>query len=335
MTGRTRAVIYSHLPLALPPKQFLLLLPTWGHGQALYLVTFTWGRLGLFVPSGAFRESYYCASTTKPFRRAIIARNEVKRENQWAESSKERQQNHLAIHAHRGTPHRRFPHAGGDCVGTGVCGWGCNHHTSPLPLWSLSPPPAHPQSRCPPAHCCAGLSGGRAGAQAPLCRADPAPRAASAHSPLCPPQPIDYEGFRLFMKTYLEAEVPEELCQHLFTSFKRKSCQAAPETQRQSPSVSQLGEPAWPRTARGRALQPGSVPSALPAPGRTELHGAKFVFQSPSRLMPASPSRPRWPALLSQVPRGAIGGASTVSPPCGVCSMRRRLLREHVKLQKQ
>lgn len=133
-------MIYSHLPLALPPKQFLLLLPTWGHGQALYLVTFTWGRLGLFVPSGAFRESYYCASTTKPFRRAIIARNEVKRENQWAESSKERQQNHLAIHAHRGTPHRRFPHAGGDCVGTGECGWSCNHHTSPLPLWSLSPP---------------------------------------------------------------------------------------------------------------------------------------------------------------------------------------------------
>uniref|UniRef100_A0A8B9TRM2 Diacylglycerol kinase n=1 Tax=Anas platyrhynchos TaxID=8839 RepID=A0A8B9TRM2_ANAPL len=47
--------------------------------------------------------------------------------------------------------------------------------------------------------------------------------------PLRPPQPIDYEGFRLFMKTYLEVEVPEELCQHLFTSFKRKICQASPE----------------------------------------------------------------------------------------------------------
>ncbi|KFM10892.1 Diacylglycerol kinase beta, partial [Aptenodytes forsteri] len=55
-----------------------------------------------------------------------------------------------------------------------------------------------------------------------------------------PEQPIDYEGFRLFMKTYLEADVPEELCQHLFTSFKRKICQASPETQHQSPGVSQL-----------------------------------------------------------------------------------------------
>uniref|UniRef100_A0A8C3CB69 Diacylglycerol kinase gamma n=1 Tax=Cairina moschata TaxID=8855 RepID=A0A8C3CB69_CAIMO len=56
-----------------------------------------------------------------------------------------------------------------------------------------------------------------------------------------PEQPIDYEGFRLFMKTYLEVEVPEELCQHLFTSFKRKICQASPEAQRQSPGVPQLG----------------------------------------------------------------------------------------------
>ncbi|KAK4819723.1 hypothetical protein QYF61_010817 [Mycteria americana] len=55
-----------------------------------------------------------------------------------------------------------------------------------------------------------------------------------------PEQPIDYEGFRLFMKTYLEADVPEELCQHLFTSFKRKICQASPETQHQNSSVSQL-----------------------------------------------------------------------------------------------
>uniref|UniRef100_A0A8D2JGC0 Diacylglycerol kinase n=1 Tax=Varanus komodoensis TaxID=61221 RepID=A0A8D2JGC0_VARKO len=37
-------------------------------------------------------------------------------------------------------------------------------------------------------------------------------------------QPIDYEGFQLFMRTYLEVDIPEELCQHLFMSFKRKVC---------------------------------------------------------------------------------------------------------------
>lgn len=82
------------------------------------------------------------------------------------------------------------------------------------------------------------------------------------HHPLSASQPIDYEGFRLFMKTYLEADVPEELCQHLFTSFKRKICQASPETQRQSPGVPQLharGEPAL-------SLPPSQAPPGTAAP---------------------------------------------------------------------
>ncbi|XP_028291463.1 diacylglycerol kinase beta isoform X4 [Gouania willdenowi] len=36
-------------------------------------------------------------------------------------------------------------------------------------------------------------------------------------------EPIDYEGFQLFMNTYLENHIPEDLCQHLFTSFKSKT----------------------------------------------------------------------------------------------------------------
>uniref|UniRef100_A0A8C4YL85 Diacylglycerol kinase n=1 Tax=Gopherus evgoodei TaxID=1825980 RepID=A0A8C4YL85_9SAUR len=48
-------------------------------------------------------------------------------------------------------------------------------------------------------------------------------------------QPIDYEGFRLFMKTYLEVDIPEELCQHLFMSFKRKICQYSPDLEKRLP----------------------------------------------------------------------------------------------------
>ncbi|CAB1328626.1 unnamed protein product [Coregonus sp. 'balchen'] len=42
-------------------------------------------------------------------------------------------------------------------------------------------------------------------------------------------QPIDYDGFQLFMTTYLENDIPEELCQHLFTSFKSKTGGCSPE----------------------------------------------------------------------------------------------------------
>ncbi|KAJ8255263.1 hypothetical protein GJAV_G00202890 [Gymnothorax javanicus] len=52
-----------------------------------------------------------------------------------------------------------------------------------------------------------------------------------------PEQPIDYEGFQLFMKTYLENDIPDELCQHLFTSFKSKTCDSSPEASRTSASL--------------------------------------------------------------------------------------------------
>lgn len=39
-------------------KQIILLLPVWGQGKALCLLVLAWGRLGLFFPSGAFRETY-------------------------------------------------------------------------------------------------------------------------------------------------------------------------------------------------------------------------------------------------------------------------------------
>ncbi|XP_070536475.1 diacylglycerol kinase beta-like isoform X4 [Ptychodera flava] len=37
-------------------------------------------------------------------------------------------------------------------------------------------------------------------------------------------QPIDYEGFKLFMQTYLDVDImPEDLCRHLFLSFVKKT----------------------------------------------------------------------------------------------------------------
>uniref|UniRef100_A0A674N5D3 Diacylglycerol kinase n=1 Tax=Takifugu rubripes TaxID=31033 RepID=A0A674N5D3_TAKRU len=61
-----------------------------------------------------------------------------------------------------------------------------------------------------------------------------------------PEQPIDYEGFQLFMATYLENDIPEELCRHLFTSFKSKTGGCSPNhqtekhlLQRRSPSPHQ------------------------------------------------------------------------------------------------
>uniref|UniRef100_A0A8D0DAR7 Diacylglycerol kinase n=1 Tax=Sander lucioperca TaxID=283035 RepID=A0A8D0DAR7_SANLU len=64
-----------------------------------------------------------------------------------------------------------------------------------------------------------------------------------------PEQPIDYDGFQLFMATYLENDIPEELCQHLFTSFKSKTGGCSPRSHsekhlslRRSPSP-QKGSP--------------------------------------------------------------------------------------------
>uniref|UniRef100_A0AAQ6A977 Diacylglycerol kinase n=1 Tax=Amphiprion ocellaris TaxID=80972 RepID=A0AAQ6A977_AMPOC len=52
--------------------------------------------------------------------------------------------------------------------------------------------------------------------------------------------PIDYKGFQLFMATYLENNIPEELCQHLFTSFKSKTGGCSPDQSRAGTSL--LGE---------------------------------------------------------------------------------------------
>uniref|UniRef100_A0A8B9MET6 Diacylglycerol kinase beta n=1 Tax=Accipiter nisus TaxID=211598 RepID=A0A8B9MET6_9AVES len=134
-----------------------------------------------------------------------------------------------------------------------------------------------------------------------------------------PEEPIDYEGFRLFMKTYLEADVPEELCQHLFTSFKRKICQASPETQRQSPSISQLNtlgingkmllsalgrHPPEPKSCHSNAaelqpasLTPASIPNASPSWSRSSSQ--KSTTGTPSAHNSSGSSKISSGSLLS------------------------------------
>ncbi|EMP42656.1 Diacylglycerol kinase beta [Chelonia mydas] len=100
------------------------------------------------------------------------------------------------------------------------------------------------------------------------------------------------------MKTYLEVDIPEELCQHLFMSFKRKICQYSPESRRQGSSISQLN-----------ILEPKSIDAGIsiqtevacaPVTGSRSLE-KRLPFSLRKTHNSLKAANPHLPALVSQV----------------------------------
>ncbi|KAK3602687.1 hypothetical protein CHS0354_017891 [Potamilus streckersoni] len=93
-----------------------------------------------------------------------------------------------------------------------------------------------------------------------------------------PEEPIDYHGFKLFMDTYMEAEIPEELCKHLFLSFIKKS---AP------PKTNNMGKEYNLKDVAAIASQTVCAPITQQS---TEIHSSASASTHPSVAVTANPA---------------------------------------------
>ncbi|KAL7990770.1 hypothetical protein Chor_014200, partial [Crotalus horridus] len=126
-------------------------------------------------------------------------------------------------------------------------------------------------------------------------------------------QPIDYEGFQLFMRTYLEVDIPEELCEHLFMSFKRKVGQCSLENQQQSSSISQLSN------LESKTLDTGiSIQTEVACAPVTGINGKTLLSamgrHTPESKCPQTNLAEPQSASLSPVPPSNINVLGNASP---------------------
>ncbi|XP_016387869.1 diacylglycerol kinase beta isoform X2 [Sinocyclocheilus rhinocerous] len=137
-----------------------------------------------------------------------------------------------------------------------------------------------------------------------------------------PEQPIDYEGFQLFMTTYLENDIPEELCKHLFTSFKSKNGGgSSPDTSRSGAGMlgmngkSILSAMSRHTPENSAGITPGSGATTSPCSSRSSSQRSGTGGHTPRGPHCSPGMQPNPPASSSSSSSHALALSKTTNSP--------------------